>query len=200
MRRVLSLIAAAAALLAATPVHAQQVAADYPNKPVKVVVTVPPACGVDTVSDPRVVLPSSFGELLLRSYRGRNLGQRLAPWLKLRPRDLEPILPAVIEPRTGLSMGEHCELMAKTWKISREEQDRVALDSQLKTIGDAERSLTAAMVQTGKSGAEAVNAWAEPRKVEVERIRAAIHQIAASGLTISKLSVAASLLGDLVKG
>ncbi|HEV7432118.1 MAG TPA: acetyl-CoA C-acyltransferase, partial [Steroidobacteraceae bacterium] len=49
------------------------------------------ACGVDTVSDPPVVLPASFGELLLRSYRGRSLGQRLAPWLKLRPRDLKPI-------------------------------------------------------------------------------------------------------------
>jgi glutamate dehydrogenase len=33
----------------------------------------------------------------------------------------------------------------------------------------------------------------------VERIRAAIQAIAASGLTLSKLSVAASLLGDLVK-
>ncbi len=78
------------------------------------------ACGVDTVSDPPVVLPKSFGELLLRSYRGRNLGQRLAPWLKLRPHDLKPILPAVVEPRTGLSMGQSCELMAKTWKISRD--------------------------------------------------------------------------------
>ena len=90
------------------------------------------ACGVDTVSDPPVVMPSSFGELLLRSYRGRNFGQRLAPWLKLRPRDLKPILPAVVEPRTGLSMGQSCELMAKTWKISRAEQDRVAVESHQK--------------------------------------------------------------------
>ena len=90
------------------------------------------ACGVDTVSDPPVVLPSSFGDLLLRSYRGRNFGQRFAPWLKLRPRDLKPILPAVVEPRTGLSMGQSCELMAKTWKITRAEQDQVAVDSHLK--------------------------------------------------------------------
>jgi glutamate dehydrogenase len=77
--------------------------------------------------------------------------------------------------------------------------DRLALDRALDTIGDAERRLTAAMVQTGKSGAEAVEAWAEPRAVEVERIRAAIRQIAGSGLTLSKLSVAASLLSDLAK-
>jgi len=77
--------------------------------------------------------------------------------------------------------------------------DRLALDRSLDTIGDAERRLTAAMVQTGKSGAEAVQAWSEPRSAEVERIRTAVRQIAGSGLTLSKLSVAASLLGDLAK-
>jgi glutamate dehydrogenase len=78
--------------------------------------------------------------------------------------------------------------------------DRLALDRALDSIGDAERRLTAAMVETGKSGAAAVEAWVAPRKAEVERIRAAIHQIAGSGLTLSKLTVAASLLGDLAKG
>jgi glutamate dehydrogenase len=77
--------------------------------------------------------------------------------------------------------------------------DRLALDRSLDTIGDAERRLTAAMVQTGQSGAAAVQAWTEPRAAEVERIRAAIRQIAGGGLTLSKLSVAASLLGDLAK-
>jgi acetyl-CoA C-acetyltransferase len=90
------------------------------------------ACGVDTVSDPPVVFPNSFREILMKSYRGRSFGQRLAPWLKLRPRDLKPILPAVIEPRTGLSMGQSCELMARTWNITRAEQDRVACESHLK--------------------------------------------------------------------
>jgi glutamate dehydrogenase len=78
--------------------------------------------------------------------------------------------------------------------------DRLALDRALDTIGDAERRLTAVMVETGTSGAEAVEAWVAPRKAEVDRIRGAIHQIAGSGLTLSKLTVAASLLGDLAKG
>jgi glutamate dehydrogenase len=55
------------------------------------------------------------------------------------------------------------------------------------------------MVGNGTAGAKAVEAWVAPRKDEVERIRMAIHDIANSGLTLSKLSVAASLLGDLVK-
>ena len=77
--------------------------------------------------------------------------------------------------------------------------DRLALDRARDSIGDAERRLTAAMVGGGAAGASAVEAWVAPRSGEVERIRMAIHEIANSGLTLSKLSVAASLLGDLVK-
>jgi glutamate dehydrogenase len=77
--------------------------------------------------------------------------------------------------------------------------DRLALDRARDSIGDAERRLTAAMVGMGAAGTGAVEAWVAPRKNEVERIRGAIHEIANSGLTLSKLSVAASLLADLVK-
>ncbi len=77
--------------------------------------------------------------------------------------------------------------------------DRLALDRARDSIGDAERRLAAAMVGNGIAGAGAVEAWVAPRKGEVERIRGAIHEIANSGLTLSKLAVAASLLGDLVK-
>jgi glutamate dehydrogenase len=78
--------------------------------------------------------------------------------------------------------------------------DRLALDRALDSIGDAERRLTAAMIGNGVAGAGAVDEWVKRRRTEVERIRAAIHEIAGSGLTLSKLSVAASLLGDLARG
>ena len=55
------------------------------------------------------------------------------------------------------------------------------------------------MVGHGQAGAEAVADWVKSRQAEVERIRDAIHEIAGSGLTLSKLSVAASLLGDLAR-
>jgi glutamate dehydrogenase len=77
--------------------------------------------------------------------------------------------------------------------------DRLALDRALDSIGAAERRLTAAMAGNGAVGAKAVEAWVVPRKAEVERIRMQVNEIANSGLTLSKLSVAASLLGDLVK-
>jgi glutamate dehydrogenase len=78
--------------------------------------------------------------------------------------------------------------------------DRLALDRALDSIGAAERRLAAEMVANGAAGPAAVEAWTAARKSEVDRIRAAVDEIAGSGLTLSKLSVAASLLGDLVKG
>ena len=90
------------------------------------------AAGVDTVSDPPVVFPKSFQQLLLRSYRGKTLSQRAAPWFGLRPKNLRPVLPGIAEPRTGLSMGESTELMVKTWGITRLEQDQLALESHQK--------------------------------------------------------------------
>jgi acetyl-CoA C-acetyltransferase len=89
------------------------------------------AGGVDTVSDVPVVYDPAFKNIVLDSARGRSLGQRLKPWLRLRPRHLKPSVPSVTEPRTGLSMGEHCELMAKEWGIGRAQQDELALLSHM---------------------------------------------------------------------
>ena len=90
------------------------------------------AGGVDTVSDPPVVYPRSFQQLLLRSYRGKTMGERVSPWFGLRPKNFRPVLPGVTVPRTGLSMGESTELMVKTWGITRAEQDQLALESHQK--------------------------------------------------------------------
>jgi len=89
------------------------------------------AGGVDVLSDPPVVYSRAFQQRLLRSYRGRNFSDRLKPWFGLRPHELKPVMPAVVEPRTGLSMGQSCELMVKTWGISREAQDQLAYDSHM---------------------------------------------------------------------
>ncbi|MBV8342333.1 MAG: acetyl-CoA C-acetyltransferase, partial [Gammaproteobacteria bacterium] len=90
------------------------------------------AGGTDTISDPPVVYPRSYQRLLLQSARGKGLTQRLAPWLGLRPRHFKPVLPAVLEPRTGLSMGQSAEIMARTWHVTRAEQDQLAYESHLK--------------------------------------------------------------------
>jgi acetyl-CoA C-acetyltransferase len=90
------------------------------------------AGGTDSISDAPIVYPRSYQQLLLKSYRGRSGWQRLAPFFGLRPRHFKPVLPAVIEPRTGLSMGQSAELMAKQWSIARADQDQLAYDSHHK--------------------------------------------------------------------
>ena len=87
------------------------------------------AGGVDTVSDAPIVYPRDYQQLLLRSFRSRGAWQKLAPWFGLRPRHFRPELPGVGEPRTGLSMGQHCEQMARSWQIGRAEQDELACQS-----------------------------------------------------------------------
>src|SRR5690606_21899346 len=77
--------------------------------------------------------------------------------------------------------------------------DRLALDRALDAIAEAERRIAAEIVTGGAAGADAVEAWARPRASEVEHIRAAVGEMSRSALSISKLSVAASLVGDLVK-
>jgi glutamate dehydrogenase len=77
--------------------------------------------------------------------------------------------------------------------------DRLALDRALDSIGDAERRLTAAAAANGAAGSAAVEAWAALHRSEVDRVRMAVQEIANSGLTLSKLSVAANMLSDLVR-
>ena len=90
------------------------------------------AGGTDSISDAPITYPRSYQQLLLASARGRSFAQRLAPWLKLRPKHFKPVLPAVVEPRTGLSMGQSTEVMAKKWQISRADQDQLAYESHKK--------------------------------------------------------------------
>jgi acetyl-CoA C-acetyltransferase len=87
------------------------------------------AGGTDSISDVPLVHPEPYRQILLESSRGRSFAERMRPWLKLRPWHFKPVFPGVIEPRTRLSMGESMEITAKEWRLSREDQDRLALAS-----------------------------------------------------------------------
>jgi acetyl-CoA C-acetyltransferase len=87
------------------------------------------AGGVDSASDAPVVVSEGLREVILDLNRAKTLPQRLQILSRLRPKDLAPLAPGTAEPRTGLSMGEHQALTTAQWKISREAQDEVALNS-----------------------------------------------------------------------
>ena len=90
------------------------------------------ALGSDTTSDAPVVFKRSFAQRLVQLSRAKSLGQKLAVFKGFNPAELAPQPPSTSEPRTGLGMGEHCELMAKEWGISREAEDLLAYESHHK--------------------------------------------------------------------
>ena len=87
------------------------------------------AGGVDTTSDAPIGVNEGLRKILLDLNRAKTAGQRAALIAKIRPRHLVPNLPGVAEPRTKMSMGDHCEVMAKQWQIAREDQDQLAFES-----------------------------------------------------------------------
>ncbi|WMT89397.1 acetyl-CoA C-acetyltransferase [Pelagibacterium sp. H642] len=87
------------------------------------------AGGSDTVSDSPVVLGPRMQKRMITLSRARTTGEKLAAFKGFNLGEIAPVAPSTQEPRTGLSMGEHCELMAKQWGISREAQDLLALRS-----------------------------------------------------------------------
>lgn len=87
------------------------------------------AGGVDTASDAPIAVSEGMRQILLQANRAKGTGDKVKALLQLRPHHFKPELPRNGEPRTGLSMGEHCELMAQTWQINRDDQDLLALHS-----------------------------------------------------------------------
>jgi acetyl-CoA C-acetyltransferase len=90
------------------------------------------AGGTDSVSDAPIVFRPGFRSILMEAYRGRSPLQKIKPWLRFRPKHLIPEFPGVVEPRTGLSMGQSMELTAQEFGVSREHQDQLALASHVK--------------------------------------------------------------------
>ncbi len=90
------------------------------------------AIGSDTTSDAPIVFKRSFAQRLVQLSRAKSFQDKLSAFKGFSPAELAPQPPSTSEPRTGLGMGEHCELMAKEWGITREEQDRLAFESHRK--------------------------------------------------------------------
>ena len=90
------------------------------------------AAGSDTVSDVPIVYGRKFSRRLVQLGRARSVMEKLKLLKGFGPGELKPLPPSVNEPRTLLSMGQHCELMAQQWGITREAQDELAFQSHKK--------------------------------------------------------------------
>lgn len=96
------------------------------------------AGGVDSMSNPVLRFNPKATRIFADSAYMKTMGERLKAFSNLRPKDFFPERPGVAEPYTGLTMGEHCELMVKDWGITREAQDKLAAASHQKAAAAAE--------------------------------------------------------------
>lgn len=90
------------------------------------------AGGVESMSTVPVLFGRQASRLFLEAGMAKSTGDRLKTLLKLRPRHFKPVPLSFKEPSTGLTMGQHAELSAKEWGVSRAEQDEIALRSHLR--------------------------------------------------------------------
>ncbi|AHB48894.1 acetyl-CoA acetyltransferase [Hyphomicrobium nitrativorans NL23] len=90
------------------------------------------AAGSDTTSDAPIVFSKKFSSRLVQLPQQKTAMDRVRVFKGFSPAELAPQPPNVAEPRTGLTMGQHCELMAREWKVGRAEQDRLAFESHRK--------------------------------------------------------------------
>lgn len=104
------------------------------------------AGGSDTTSDAPIVLSDRLRKRLLTLNKARHWKQKLSAFKGFSLRELAPQPPSVAEPRTHLGMGDHCELMAKEWGITREEQDQLALASHQKLLSAYEEGFLDEMI------------------------------------------------------
>ena len=95
--------------------------------------------GSDTTSDVPIVYGRRLRRRLLDAAAAKSTKDKLAAFKGFRLRELKPDFPGVAEPRTGKSMGAHCEDMAKEWNISRDSQDELAVASHRKLAAAYER-------------------------------------------------------------
>jgi acetyl-CoA C-acetyltransferase len=97
------------------------------------------AVGSDTTSDAPIVVSKKLAQRLTKASQQKSAMDKLKLFKGFSPAELMPQPPNVTEPRTGLSMGQHAELMAQVWNISRADQDAFALESH-KKAAEAYRS------------------------------------------------------------
>ena len=87
------------------------------------------AGGVDSASDAPIAVSEPLRRALLAANAARTLPARLQALARIRPSHLAPETPRIVEPRTGLSMGEHQARTTAAWGITRAEQDELAAAS-----------------------------------------------------------------------
>jgi acetyl-CoA C-acetyltransferase len=146
------------------------------------------AGGVDSASDIPLAYGTQLQKIVLTSAHGRTLMEKTQPWLGLRPGHLKPSAPGIAEPRTGLSMGQHCEEMAKEWNIGRAAQDVLALASHRNAAAAWQAGFFDDLVFAFQDLAHDNNVRADTSLEKLSSLRTAFDRSAAGTLTAGNSS------------
>ncbi len=95
--------------------------------------------GVESMSRVQLGLGQSLSDWVRKFQQARSLGQKASHLADLRLGDIRLHIPSVTNRTSGMSMGEHTEITTKEWRIGREEQDRIALESHQRAMAAWER-------------------------------------------------------------
>lgn len=97
--------------------------------------------GADSSSDVPITISKKLSAALVAAQKARTTFDKIRAFSHLSPRDLLPVPPALKEPSTGLTMGEHAERMAKDAGITRADQDRFAHRSHTRAAAAWDRGV-----------------------------------------------------------
>jgi acetyl-CoA acyltransferase len=133
------------------------------------------AAAVESMSYIPLLFSEEASRVWMRLGRGRGLLAKLMALSSFRPRHFKPLIGlqlGLTDPISGLNMGETAEVLAREFRIDREDQDRFALRShQLATAAWAEERMQEEVVPVPigpryKSAAERDNGIREGQSLE----------------------------------
>ena len=93
------------------------------------------AGGTESMSNIPLLVSREAATIWMKLARARTLTQRLKTLASFRPRHFKPVIGVEVgltDPVSGLNMGETAEVLAEEFAISREDQDRFAMESHHK--------------------------------------------------------------------
>ncbi|KRA16887.1 MULTISPECIES: acetyl-CoA C-acetyltransferase [unclassified Lysobacter] len=137
--------------------------------------------GSDTTSDVPIVYGKRLRRRLLEAARAKTTKDKLAAFKGFHLRELKPEFPGVAEPRTGKSMGDHCEDMAKEWNIARDSQDEWALSSHQKLAAAYERGFFEDLVVSFRGVSRDNNLRADSSLEKLATLKPAFDKVSGRG-------------------
>lgn len=139
--------------------------------------------GSDTNSDLPVMLQRGLAWKIIDFNQAKTFTEKLSAAFSVRPADLKPAYPGIVEPRTGLSMGQHTEKMVKEFNISRGEQDNFAFDSHRKAAAAYVEGFYNDLLQTFKSVSKDTIVRADTNLEKLSRLPSVFDKSSAGSLT-----------------